>query len=212
MKKIYSEIPTARKLAFAQQMRENPTYWEARVWRALKNWRRAAKFGVHFQCQVVIRGYIVDFYCDKLKLAIELDGKIHSSAEAKRRDAQRDEHLFQAGVTVMRFANPRDKKDVTALFFAVWPEARYRLTLYKKGISTFSPRLLSLEEKTRKPWEAKRRVRKTVEFVDNRSCKLQKFTAVSVAENFARLIERSGKHAQVLRCPKCHSLHVIEGS
>ncbi|HEX9162646.1 MAG TPA: DUF559 domain-containing protein [Thermoanaerobaculia bacterium] len=55
-----------------------------------------------------IRGYIVDFYCAELKLAIELDGRQHAEAAY---DAERDCELSKAGVTVLRIINDRVRTD-----------------------------------------------------------------------------------------------------
>lgn len=57
--------------------------------------------GARFHRQKVILGYIVDFYCPKAKLAIEVDGAGHD----RMRDAWRDTVLLQHGVAVARFTN-----------------------------------------------------------------------------------------------------------
>ena len=58
-----------------------------------------------FYRQRVIGGYIVDFYCDKLKLAIELDGSQHYDDDAIVYDRVRTEYLNSLGVEVVRFTN-----------------------------------------------------------------------------------------------------------
>jgi very-short-patch-repair endonuclease len=64
------------KLALAKRLRREMTPSERRLWAAL---RRNAIDGFHFRRQQVIAGYIVDFYCDAAKLAIELDGSAHQA-------------------------------------------------------------------------------------------------------------------------------------
>ncbi len=49
--------------------------------------------------------YIVDFYCAKAKLVIEVDGDVHGSEEAKRYDAVKDEVLESYGLKVLRISN-----------------------------------------------------------------------------------------------------------
>jgi very-short-patch-repair endonuclease len=61
--------------------------------------------GCKFRRQYGIGQYIVDFYCVELRLVIELDGDSHSSAEAWRRDQERQRHIEALGLTVIRFAN-----------------------------------------------------------------------------------------------------------
>src|ERR1700675_2004678 len=64
----------ADKLSFAKQLRREMTPAERILWKAL---RRNAIEGFHFRRQQVIEGFVVDFYCDAVKLAIELDGSVH---------------------------------------------------------------------------------------------------------------------------------------
>lgn len=52
-----------------------------------------------------IGAYIVDFYCDEAKLAIEIDGSQHFEPEEVRSDEQRTKDLNRAGVEVLRFNN-----------------------------------------------------------------------------------------------------------
>ncbi|WP_425149582.1 endonuclease domain-containing protein, partial [Candidatus Binatus sp.] len=63
----------AEKLAFAKRLRRDMTAPERILWKVL---RRNAIDGFHFRRQQVIAGYVVDFYCDDGKLAIELDGGV----------------------------------------------------------------------------------------------------------------------------------------
>jgi very-short-patch-repair endonuclease len=90
----------ADKLALAKQLRREMTPAERRLWRAL---RRNAVDGFHFRRQQVIRGYIVDFYCDAAKLAIELDGGAHEVQEEY--DRLRDKIISRLGVQVLRIPN-----------------------------------------------------------------------------------------------------------
>ena len=49
--------------------------------------------------------YIVDFYCARAKLVVELDGGGHYSPEAERADATRTAALNRLGLEVIRFSN-----------------------------------------------------------------------------------------------------------
>ncbi len=69
----------------------------------LKPYRQA--FGVAFTRQKVFGNYIVDFYCPKAKLVIELDGSQHYEEEAVIYDRQRTEYLNQLGIAVLRYSN-----------------------------------------------------------------------------------------------------------
>ena len=84
----------------AKQLRREMTPAERALWMLL---RRNALDGFHFRRQQVIEGFIVDFYCDAGKLAIELDGTVHE--ERWKRDQSRDKSISGRGVRVLRFSN-----------------------------------------------------------------------------------------------------------
>jgi very-short-patch-repair endonuclease len=87
------------KLALARAMRAGPTAAEAVLWSAL----RGRRLGWKFRRQHVIAGYIVDFYCAELWLAVEVDGPAHQGRGID--DRERDEHLASLGVSVVRLRN-----------------------------------------------------------------------------------------------------------
>jgi very-short-patch-repair endonuclease len=72
---------------FSQHLRQVMTPAERLLWSRL---RRNA-LGQHFRRQAPVGKYILDFYCVKVKLAIEVDGDVH--AEKVGRDAERDSWL-----------------------------------------------------------------------------------------------------------------------
>ncbi len=61
--------------------------------------------GLKFRRQHSIGNYIVDFFCPKLNLVIELDGGYHASYQAIIRDEKRDKYLESYGMTILRFEN-----------------------------------------------------------------------------------------------------------
>jgi len=73
---------------------------EQRLWQRL---RRKQILGVQFYRQKPLLTYIVDFYCAKASLVIELDGSQHLEPVARRRDAERDAALAGLGLRVLRF-------------------------------------------------------------------------------------------------------------
>jgi very-short-patch-repair endonuclease len=60
---------------------------------------------VQFYRQKPIGKFVVDFYCPKVRLAIELDGGQHFSRDGMARDSQRDQDLMNLRVRVLRFMN-----------------------------------------------------------------------------------------------------------
>jgi very-short-patch-repair endonuclease len=84
----------------AQQLRKHATKEENTLWYQYLHtlnpqWRR----------QMVVGGYILDFYCRKLKLDIEVDGPQHYQAEGLAYDRERTNYLQAQGIAVLRFTN-----------------------------------------------------------------------------------------------------------
>lgn len=84
----------------AKQLRNQATPEEKILWGHLRANRMA---GFHFRRQQVIQGYIVDFYCHRASLVIELDGPIHQSQTAY--DHERDEQLKNMGLKILHIRN-----------------------------------------------------------------------------------------------------------
>ncbi|MCF8432139.1 MAG: DUF559 domain-containing protein, partial [Melioribacteraceae bacterium] len=85
---------------YARELRNNSTFPEILLWNYLKG---KQMMGYDFDRQKPIDNFIVDFYCKKLMLAIEVDGESHYGKEDK--DAKRDKRLGEFGVSVLRFDN-----------------------------------------------------------------------------------------------------------
>lgn len=64
---------------------------------------RAKKLGVRFRRQQVIAGFIVDFYCHKAALVVEVDGDVHDLQQEE--DERREKVLTEMGLRIVRFGN-----------------------------------------------------------------------------------------------------------
>ncbi|MBD2251973.1 endonuclease domain-containing protein [Nostoc parmelioides] len=84
----------------ARELRKNMTPGEVTLWKHLKGKQMC---GYDFDRQRPIDQFIVDFYCKKLMLAIEIDGSSHDSPEAQERDGERQRRLESLGVRFLRF-------------------------------------------------------------------------------------------------------------
>lgn len=93
---------------YARELRQRATESEQKLWALLHN--RQLK-GKKFRRQHAIANYVVDFYCNESKLAIELDGNSHNEAEGKEYDKSRTALLNELGITVLRFWNEEVIKD-----------------------------------------------------------------------------------------------------
>ena len=74
----------------ARELRKNMTDAEKKLWSKLS---RRQMSGYQFYRQRIIGNYIVDFYCPKSKLAIEIDGGQHYSGKVKQDDVERGKKL-----------------------------------------------------------------------------------------------------------------------
>ena len=99
-----------QNVAFARQLRKEMTPWERKLWYSFLK-----EYKVRFQRQKPIGNYIVDFYCAKAKLAIELDGGGHYSPENSHKDKIRTDILESYGLQVIRICN----KDIDKNFYGV---------------------------------------------------------------------------------------------
>ena len=68
--------------------------------------------GYKFNRQKPLDRYIVDFYCKKLNLVIEIDGDSHDHEEAKIKDIQRQKILEEMGLSFLRFEDLDVKKNI----------------------------------------------------------------------------------------------------
>ena len=87
-------------IPLAKELRKNMTPWERNLW-----YDYLRNYPVRFQRQKAIGNYIVDFYCAKAKLVIELDGGGHYTTEQTERDMIRTKELEAMDLTVLRFCN-----------------------------------------------------------------------------------------------------------
>ena len=86
----------------ARKLRNKSTKSEIKLWQFLKSKKM---MGYDFHRQKPIGNFILDFFCNKLKLAIELDGYTHTFEEIAEKDALRQERLKELGITVLRFCD-----------------------------------------------------------------------------------------------------------
>jgi very-short-patch-repair endonuclease len=87
---------------FSRALRKNSTDAERRLWSKL---RLRQLNGLQFYRQRIIVNYIVDFFCPKVKLIIEVDGGQHYFGKTHDADIKRDEYLKILGFKVLRFSD-----------------------------------------------------------------------------------------------------------
>ena len=84
----------------ARNLRRNMTEEERHLW-----FDFLRLLPVTFQRQKVIGPYIVDFYCAKAKMVVEIDGAQHFEEKGKKKDRERDALLAGLGLRVFRYSN-----------------------------------------------------------------------------------------------------------
>jgi len=86
----------------ARKLRSNQTESEIKLWHKIRNKQVR---GYQFLRQRPIGKYIVDFYCPKAKLIIEIDGGQHYEDKNIKQDKIRDIYFNRLGLKVIRFTN-----------------------------------------------------------------------------------------------------------
>ncbi|MEZ0241988.1 MAG: endonuclease domain-containing protein [Sphingomonas sp.] len=84
----------------AKRLRKEMTSPEIGLWLAL----RRNEAGLRFRKQHGAGDYVLDFYCARAMLAIEVDGEAHERGDRPERDAVRDAWLASGGVRVLRYS------------------------------------------------------------------------------------------------------------
>ena len=103
--------------ALSQHLRKNMTDTEKMLWSRL---RRKQLKGHQFYRQEIIGKYIVDFYCPKANLGIELDGGQHYSEIGKAKDKTRDDSLVEMGIKVLRFSDRDVFENIGGVMERIW--------------------------------------------------------------------------------------------
>jgi len=99
MTKIYNQKHLKE---IRRHLRKNMSNAEANLWSKLN---RKQINGERFLRQFSIENYVIDFFCPKLKLAIEVDGDTHFSDEDIANDRKRQNDIENAGISFLRVTN-----------------------------------------------------------------------------------------------------------
>ena len=94
----------------AKQLRREMTLPEILLWQALQ--KRPA--GLRFRKQHPAGEYVLDFFCPRFKLAVEVDGEAHERGDRPERDAIRDAWVLAQGVRTLRIPAVEVLRDLDA--------------------------------------------------------------------------------------------------
>lgn len=110
-------IPYNLKLKeLARQLRNNSTKAEVFLWQKIK---RKQYYGYDFHRQKPIDNYILDFFCNELMLAIEIDGYSHEIVEVYKKDLVKEEKMKSLGVSLLRFTDNQIFNDMDNVLRAI---------------------------------------------------------------------------------------------
>jgi len=101
----------------SRSLRVNMTEAERLLWEKIRG--KQLK-GYQFYRQKTIGNYIVDFYCPKAKVVIELDGGQHYSPEGKAKDGVRDGYMKGNGLRVLRFSDKEVFNNTQGVLERIW--------------------------------------------------------------------------------------------
>ena len=114
----------------SRDLRNNMTPAERVLWSRV---RKKQILGLQFYRQKPIDQYVVDFYCPKANLVIEVDGGQHWEPDHAEADRERDAVLGQLKLKVLRFSNLEVMKELDSVLEQIYETARQRLPPFEKG-------------------------------------------------------------------------------
>ena len=98
----------------SQNLRTNGTKEENTLW-----YQYLRRYPVQFRRQCPFGKYIVDFYCAKALLVVELDGSQHYDPKIMEQDAVRSAYLESLGILVLRFSNKDINENLSGVCHAI---------------------------------------------------------------------------------------------
>jgi very-short-patch-repair endonuclease len=118
-----------------KMLRKNMPQAEVILWSKLKD--KGLK-GYKFRRQYSVEGFVIDFYCPKIKLALEVDGDSHFTEGADTRDKERQAIIESFGITFLRFTNKEIYENTDGVLEKIFQNLPSPL-LAKEGISEVLP-------------------------------------------------------------------------
>ena len=116
-------IPYDLKLkSNARKNRKEMNAPEANLW--YKVLRNRELLNYKFLKQKPILNYILDFYCSKLLLGIEIDGESHN--EQISYDKQRSESIYKIGIKIIRYSNYEVMNNLDGVYFDLIKQIKIR--------------------------------------------------------------------------------------
>ena len=109
-----------QKILRAKELRQRQTPSEKYLWNNVRDNRLD---GFHFRRQHVVDGFILDFYCHRIRLVVEIDGPIHQLQQDY--DSERENILRQHDLHLIRFTDEEVMQDLESVLH------KLRITCHK---------------------------------------------------------------------------------
>jgi very-short-patch-repair endonuclease len=116
MVRIYNRKNVQEKRRY---LRNNMPKSEVLLWARLKN---KQMHGERFLRQYSVDQYIIDFYCPRIKLAIEVDGDSHYTDGAQEYDKDRQNYIELLGIHFLRFMNTDICDNIDGVCQVIWEQ------------------------------------------------------------------------------------------
>lgn len=118
----------------AKDLRKNMTKQEKHLW-----YDFLSKHEVRWYKQRIIDNYIVDFYCSRAKLVIELDGSQHYTKDGIEYDNERTNVLREYGIEVIRFSNNEIDTCFDGVCLKIEEIVKKRLSDFNQSVKAVAP-------------------------------------------------------------------------
>jgi len=102
-----------------KELRNNATEAEKTLWQYLKHGKLRR---LKFIRQYSVGPYILDFYCPKTRIAVELDGSRHREKETVLYDKDREDYLDGLNIKTIRFWNREIINNVKEVLDKIYKE------------------------------------------------------------------------------------------
>ena len=118
----------------AKDLRKNMTKQEKHLW-----YDFLSKHEVRWYKQRINDNYIVDFYCSRAKLVIELDGSQHYTKDGTEYDNERTNVLREYGIEVIRFSNNEIDTCFDGVCLKIEEIVKKRLSDFNQSVKVVAP-------------------------------------------------------------------------
>jgi very-short-patch-repair endonuclease len=118
---------TGKAYRRGRELRREMSLPEVLLWQQL----RRRQTGFRWRKQHPAGPYDLDFYCDAVKLCVEVDGEGHDRGNRPRRDAQRDVWLAERGILTLRISAADVLRNMEGVLAWIDLHARERAPLHR---------------------------------------------------------------------------------